>query len=237
MPPADKGRSAFQPIKPRCRALPHPILLMSELMKVKNLNAVFVAAVLVVVLHGASPASAATVVFNNIAASPPYYLNGGGIIGTVGTQSFITGTSFTPNATGQLDELTLGLFYIQGTNSVTLRLSPDVGGAPSAPIWQGSGTPAPAYLQLMTMTGIAGPTINSGQQYWIEALQSTPGTLHAWDQNNQGDIGSIISGNVLYTNQLRYALRVGVVSVPEPAACALLLSGSIAVVFARWRRS
>jgi hypothetical protein len=176
-------------------------------------------------------------VFDNIAASPPYYLNGGGIIGTSGSQSFITGTSFTPNATGQLDELTLGLFYGQGTNSVTLRLSPDVSGMPGAPIWQGSGTPAPAYLQLMTMTGIAGPTINSGQQYWIEALASTPATLHFWDQNNQGDVGSIIATNVFYTNQLRYALRVGIVSVPEPAACSLLLSGSIGMVFARRRHS
>ena len=206
-------------------------------MKVTPNKPTFFATALVLALRCALPADAATVVFNNLAASPPYYQNGGGIIGTIGTQSYITGTTFTPNATGQLDELTLGLFYVQGANSVTLRLSPDVGGAPSAPIWQGSGTPAPAYLQLMTMTGIGGPTINSGQQYWIEALQTTPGTLHAWDQNNQGDTGSIISGNVLYTNQLRYALRVGVVSLPEPAACALLLSGSIAIVFARRRLS
>jgi len=197
----------------------------------------FFATTLVLALQCALPADAATVVFNNIAASPPYYQNGGGIIGTFGSQSFITGTSFTPNATGQLDELTLGLFYAQGTNSVTLRLSPDVAGMPGMPIWQGSGTPAPAYLQLMTMTGIAGPTINSGQQYWIEALETTPATLHFWDQNNQGDVGSIIATNVFYTNQLRYALRVGIVSVPEPAACVLLLSGLIATVFAGRRRS
>jgi hypothetical protein len=203
--------------------------------KVTPNRLVFFATALVLALQCDPPADAATVVFNNIAASPPYYLNGGGIIGTAGNQSFITGTSFTPNATGQLDELTLGLFYVQGTNSVTLRLSPDVGGAPSAPIWQGSGTPAPAYLQLMTMTGIAGPTINSGQQYWIEALASTPATLHAWDQNNQGDMGSIISGNVLYTNQLRYALRVGVVSVPEPTACMLLSVGLAGVMLCRKR--
>jgi hypothetical protein len=172
-------------------------------------------------------------VFNNIAAAPPYYMNGGGLIGTAGNQTFITGTSFTPNATGQLDELTLGLFYVQGTNSVTLRLSPDVGGMPGAPIWQSSGTPAPGYLSLMTMTGIAGPTINSGQQYWIEALASTPATLHAWDQNNQGDVGSIIATNTFYTNQVRYALRVGVVTVPEPAACALLAIGLASVFAAR----
>ena len=191
---------------------------------------------LLILLGATSATPGATVVFDNIAASPPYYLNGGGIIGTVGSQSFITGTSFTPNATGQLDELTLGLFYVQGTNAVTLRLSPDVGGAPSAPIWQGSGTPAPAFLQLMTMTGIAGPTINSGQQYWIEALQSTPGTLHAWDQNNQGDVGSIISGNVLYTNQLRYALRVGIVTVPEPVSFLLLVCGTLGLTLQNRRR-
>jgi hypothetical protein len=205
-------------------------------MKVTPNKPTFFVTTLVLALQCALPADAATVVFDNLAPSPPYYMNGGGIIGTSGSQSFITGTSFTPNATGQLDELTLGLYYGQGTNSVTLRLSPDVAGMPGTPIWQGSGTPAPAYLQLMTMTGIAGPTINSGQQYWIEALQSTPGTLHFWDQNNQGDVGSIIATNVFYTNQLRYALRVGIVSVPEPAACALLLGGSIGLVFARRRR-
>ena len=205
-------------------------------MKVTPNKLTVFATTLVFALQCALAADAATVVFNNLAASPPYYQNGGGIIGTIGTQSFITGTSFTPNSTGQLDELTLGLFYVQGTNSVTLRLSPDVGGAPSAPIWQGSGTPAPAYLQLMTMTGIAGPTISSGQQYWIEALQSTPGTLHTWDQNNQGDTGSIISGNALITNQLRYALRVGIVSVPEPAACVLVFGGVAGLVFGCRRR-
>jgi hypothetical protein len=206
-------------------------------MRVLSSTLTIFATTLVLALQCALPADAATVVFDNIASSPPYYLNGGGLIGTAGNQYFITGTSFTPNATGQLDELTLGLFYGQGTNSVTLRLSPDVGGIPGAPIWQGSGTPAPAYLQLMTMTGIAGPTINSGQQYWIEAVAPvTPATLHFWDQNNQGDVGSIIASNVFYTNQLRYALRVGVVSVPEPVSCVLLLSGSIAMVFARRRR-
>src|ERR1044072_7300555 len=118
-------------------------------MNVTSNKLAFLAATLVLALQCALPADAATVVFNNIAASPPYYMNGGGIIGTSGSQSFITGTSFTPNATGQLDELTLGLFYGQGTNSVTLRLSPDVAGMPGAPIWQGSGPPATAYLNLM----------------------------------------------------------------------------------------
>jgi len=76
-------------------------------MKVSPNKLTFFATTLVLALQSALPADAATVVFNNLAASPPYYLNGGGIIGTVVTQSYITGTSFTPNATGQLDEFTL----------------------------------------------------------------------------------------------------------------------------------
>src|SRR6185436_9150638 len=99
------------------------LLLTRKLMKFSPNKLTLFATTVVLALQSALPADAATVVFNNIAASPPYYQNGGGIIGTLGSQSYITGTSFTPNATGQLDELTLGLFYGQGTNSVTLRLS------------------------------------------------------------------------------------------------------------------
>jgi hypothetical protein len=89
--------------------------------------------------------SASTIVFNNISPTTPYYSNFGSWLGTFGQQYAVTATSFTPSASGQLDELTLGLFYQTGQNSVTLRLSPDTLGLPGAPIWQSTVTPAAGY--------------------------------------------------------------------------------------------
>jgi hypothetical protein len=144
-------------------------------------------------------ASASTIVFNNISPTTPYYSNFGAWLGTFGQQYAVTATSFTPSASGQLDELTLGLFYQTGQNSVTLRLSPDTLGLPGAPIWQTTVAPAPGYGFLLNVTGIGGPTLNAGQQYWLEGVAPvTPATLHGWYTNNQGDVGSVISaGNFI----------------------------------------
>jgi hypothetical protein len=180
--------------------------------------------------------NAATIVFNNIPASPQYYQNAGNWLGTSGNQYAITATTFTPSASGQLDELTLGLTYGSGTNSVTLRLSPDTGGLPGAPIWQTSVPPAPAFGSLLSVTGIGGPTLSSSQTYWLEGVAPvSPATLHFWWTNNQGDTGPVIAtGN--YVNTDRFSLRVGVLTVPEPAACMLLLCGSFSLTQIRRRR-
>ncbi len=92
-------------------------------------------ATLLAVSIAASTAAASTIVYDNISPVAPYYHNYGNWLGTFGSQYEITATTFVPSASGPLDELTLGLFYQMGVNSVTLRLSPDVAGLPSTPIW------------------------------------------------------------------------------------------------------
>lgn len=192
---------------------------------------------LAIVLSVGLAADAATVVFNNIPPSPAYYQNAGNWLGTLGNQYAITATTFTPSASGQLDELTLGLFYVAGANSVTLRVSPDTGGLPGAPIWQASVPPALGFGSLLSVTGINGPTINASQLYWVEGVAPvTPATLHAWETNNQGDSGAIIASGTYYPNQQRFSLRVAVASVPEPASCLLLVFGSLGLAAVRIRR-
>jgi hypothetical protein len=212
----------------------------NQYMKVIKIKLIFLAAILVLALHGGTPANAATVVFNNIPASPAYYQNAGNWLGTLANQYAITATTFTPSASGQLDELTLGLFYVSGVNSVTLRLSPDTGGLPGAPIWQANVPPAPGFGSLLSVTGIGGPLLNASQTYWLEGVAPvTPATLHVWETNNQGDAGPIIGSGNYYANQQRFSLRVGVLgsTVPEPAACTLSLCGSLGLAFVRRRRS
>jgi hypothetical protein len=192
---------------------------------------------LVLALFGGTPLNAATIVFDNISPSSPYYQNAGNTLGTAGNQYSITATTFTPSASGQLDELTLGLTYLSGANSVTLRLSPDTGGLPGAPIWQTTMPPAPAFGSLLSVTGIGGPTLNASQMYWLEGVAPvSPPTLHGWWTNNQGDAGPIIATGTYYPNQQRFSLRVDVISIPEPTTFLLLMCGAIGLVLARRRR-
>lgn len=179
--------------------------------------------VFLAILATAASTGASTIVYDNIAPSAPLYHPYGSWTGTHGNQYSISATSFLPSATGTLDLLDLGLTQGLGQNSVTLRLSPDVAGAPSLPIWQTSVPPAPGYGSLLNISNIGGPLLTAGQQYWLEALAPvTPATLHNWWMNNQGDIGPIISAGTPRTNLERFALRVGVLAVPEPSACAIL---------------
>jgi hypothetical protein len=139
--------------------------------------------------------------------------------------------NFTPSATGTLDELDLGYTNqkLVGTNAATLRLSPEVAGMPSAPIWAGVATAASIFGQLTTLTGIGGPTLNAGQNYWLEAFPPNDGvTLRGWYTNNQGDLGSIIGIGNFVANTGRFALRVGVNAVPEPSTLALAAFGLVA---------
>ena len=206
-------------------------------MKVTSNKLTFFAATLVLLLQCALPINAATVVFNNIPSSPQYYQNGGNWFGTLSNQYAITATTFTPSATGQLDELTLGITYSGGINSVTLRLSPDTGGLPGAPIWQTTVPPAPSFGSLLSITGIGGPTISSSQQYWVEAVAPvSPTTIHGWWTNNQGDTGPVLATGTYYANIQRFSLRVGIAAVPEPASCLLLVCGSLGLALSHRRR-
>ena len=207
-------------------------------MKVFTIKPSFLATVLALAVQGGTTVNAATVVFDNIAASTPYYNPYGNWLGTLGNQYAITATTFTPSVSGQLDELTLGLFYQTGVNSVTLRLSPDTAGLPGAPIWQTSVPPAAGYGSLLNVTGISGPALNAGQLYWVEGVAPvTPATLHGWYTNNQGDSGPIIASGNYVTNAQRFSLRVAVAStVPEPVSCVLMVGGAVGLTFVRGRR-
>lgn len=206
-------------------------------MKASSLTRSIILALTMLAAQACSFATANTVVFNNLAATTPYYYNFGNSTGNAVGGYSTSATTFTPSASGTLDELTLGLFYLFGSNSVTLELSPDVGGLPSAPIWTTTSAPAPSFGGLMSLTGIGGPVINGGQQYWLEAIAPvTPSTLDAWYRNNQGDVGPIIANGNYIASDDRLALRVGVLaSVPEPCTCILACIGLAGVVSIRRR--
>jgi hypothetical protein len=209
-------------------------------MKVNVIKQSIVLTALVFVTQIWTVAVGNTIVFNNLAPTTPYYNNFGNSTGTAVGGYSTSATSFTPSASGPLDEVTLGMFNILGSTSVTLELSPDVAGLPSVPIWTNTTTAPLSYGSLLSVTGIGGPTLNGGQQYWVEAIAPvTPTALDAWYTNNQGDVGPIIANGNYVANTDRLALRVGVLAAktPEPCSCLLMLSGVLGLTISRrrWR--
>jgi hypothetical protein len=192
-------------------------------------------AVLAVLLTSAVASRASTIAFNNIPSAPQYYNPFGDWTGNFQPNTYdIAAMNFTPSVTGTLNGLTLGLFKasLAGTTATTLRLSPEVANMPSAPIWQGTVTAAAGLGQLSILTGIGGPTLTSGQTYWLEAFPPQDGvTLDFWDVNNQGDMGSIMGGGAYVPSTNRFALRVGVNAAPERSSLALAVCGLALIGF------
>lgn len=187
----------------------------------------------------AGAAGASVVVFDNLDPSPsPYpYANAGWWFGSFANSYNTVGSTFTPSASGQLDELWAGMFQIapSGSSTVTLSLYPDVGGAPSGTPWQTVGTLPGAFGQVLHLTGLAGPMLTMGQTYWLFASVPNDGvSMGGWYQNNQGDLGAIFNGSGYYTNTDRAALRVGVAQAPAPGTLALLCAAG--TVYRRRRR-
>jgi hypothetical protein len=193
-------------------------------------------------LHGAA-AQATTIVFDNLDPSPsPFlYSNGGSWTGNFNANTYATtSTTFVPSASGQLDELALGLTVqdIGGSTTGTLTLHDDIGGLPGNQLWQANASVPLVFGQLAQLTNIAGPTLNMGQTYWLTAAAPTDGfTLHGWYSNNQGDTGPIISAGNFFASTVRCSLQVGVITVPEPTSVALSAGGAALVVVSLRRRA
>ena len=101
---------------------------------------------------------------------------------------------------------------------------PPSGKAPSPARWATEGS-------VLHISGLDGPTIDAGTQYWLMAEAPRDGvTRIAWGSNAMGDRGSVArnindTGWSVRTNRRHRAMRVGV--LPEPATVALLSLGGL----------
>jgi hypothetical protein len=180
----------------------------------------FAAILLASCLAFASAADAA-IVYDNFAPTPPYYSNSGWSTGNFLPNVYaISATTFVPTGSGQLDELHLGLTNqkLIGSNNNLLTLYNDFGGAPGIALWSGNVTVSGVFGSVASLTGINGPTINSGQTYWLSAAPPVDQvTLHGWYFNTVGDLGPTLNFGTPATGGRRFALQVGVKAIPEPA--------------------
>ncbi len=163
----------------------------------------------------------AAIVYDNFAPTPIPYSNTGWSTGNfLPTLYGVSATTFVPTGSGPLDELHLGLTNqkLIGSNNNLLTLYNDLGGVPGIALWSGNVTVSGVFGSVASLTGINGPSINSGQTYWLSAAPPVDQvTLHGWYFNTQGDFGPTLNFGTPTPNGRRFALQVGVKAVPEPA--------------------
>jgi hypothetical protein len=130
----------------------------------------------------------AGVVFSTLGPGDSYNTSAGYTIGFAGAEydqgnqfSISTGTS------QRLDSIELGIFLVQGTNSVDVWLMTDNAGEPGAIIEAFNFTnmgPFGQYNPLLVGTSVLNPVLNPGVDYWlIASAPSENDTWAAWNRS------------------------------------------------------
>lgn len=175
-------------------------------------------------------ATAAVIAYDNMPSNT--YSGGGNWFGdnAMGA-TYALAQSFTSAASDTLDSLELGM-YGPASTSITISLMNDNSGQlGTTTLWTGTytnvlGSPG----SIVSLTGLSGPALVSGTQYWIKAESSTVSTTTAsWARNDQGasDVLALSQNSGPWTNYSgpAFAMRVGV--LPEPATLALFAMGGL----------
>jgi hypothetical protein len=170
--------------------------------------------------------SASALVFNNFGPEYTYDSFHGYSVGNAGfPNTFAWAGNFSPNGTGNLDELWLPI-NVTPTESLTLTLSTDQSGLPGSAIWSTTITDQLGGDMILHLERLGGPQLLQGSSYWLAAAgTSTPYRAHGWCWNGIGELGNVaFSTNdgpwQLTTWQPTPGMMVGV--VPEPSTIVLL---------------
>ena len=144
----------------------------------------------------------------------------------------------------QFGSADLGFHLQTGSNSASVTLAADASGVPGSTIESIniSLPPPSANPTIVTAVSNTNPTLIAGSTYWIVASVNFPGTMATWGPNTTNTGG----GNATRTNFQngqwfaqppfgQGAMRINSFEIPEPAACALVAFGLVAVVPIRRR--
>ena len=165
------------------------------------------AGAVLVILMGWVPAHADSIIYSNLGSGGTVYNE------TIGysVSAFVTSAmAFTPSANYDLAQIDLALGNSEGTNSAIVTILTDSSDAPGTVLdtWNLTGLPAfsttSTILQTLTPGSSTTPSaviaLNSGVQYWIEAVASPLDTLDGWNWNSTGATGpkwQMVSGTRL----------------------------------------
>ena len=205
-------------------------------MKTSRLCDVFLAVIIYVGVSGA--ADAATVTFDNFGPGDSY-ANSGYWFGQLGASHKFVANKFTATSSGVLDSLSLGIIALSAIQDTVISLATDNLGTVDSIIWSQtvSASSLSSFGSVLDISSIGGPLLTSGASYWLiadipTAIESDPGT-HAWNVNNINAIGETAyndDGIWVYQNDLTFAMRVEISSVPIPAAVWLFASGLLGLL-------
>lgn len=145
------------------------------------------------------PAMAQQVFFSDLGTGTNVYnccegwtVSGTGSIGT----SFTAANEFTAGATGSVSQIDIGIGFVEGVNSFFVSVYTNNAGAPGTLLDQFNGlsssTNFGSCCGLVSITGISGLSLTSGQNYFLVIgptdLSST--TWEAWNFNSTGAMGT-----------------------------------------------
>ena len=150
---------------------------------------------------GSLPATAQTTFFTDLGTGSNVYQCCGGWPVSGGESSFTEANEFTAGATGSISQIDIGIGYVAGPNSFFAALYTANGNSPGTLIDQWNNLSSnEAYGQccgLVTITGITGVSLTSGDQYFlvIGPTNLSATTWVMWNWNSQG-----VNGLDLYAN-------------------------------------
>ena len=167
-----------------------------------------------------------------------------------GASTFIgyaaTGITFTVGANSTLTSVEFAAFRTSGTNSFTVRLSPDASGQPGAPLKTWTTAFPNSNAAIVSLPSVSSALLQAGATYWLTASPGGSDSRGFWAVNNQG----INSGNMksqgtspsqawtaVGTSDIAYRISGTATTAPEPGTLALLSLGLLAPLARRRRAS
>jgi hypothetical protein len=187
-------------------------------------------------------AGAATI-YNNFGPGNAYSTGvGWDVTGSTSAPGLFTSAmAFTPSGTYTLTQIDVAINLVSGTNSASLTLNSDSGGAPGGVLatWSLSSLPAfGACCTVETVTPSGSIVLASGTQYWVVGSAVASDTWAAWMFNTTGATGfkwetglGTSAGTTLGAFDV-----LGTPAVPEPSTVLFTASGLALLWLRRLRR-
>jgi len=190
-------------------------------------------------LTGIVPIKAA--IFSDFGPGSSYSSSGGWAVGL----GFAQANMFTATTSGIVNQIDVAMTNAGGPGTATVSLWTDVGDLPGVELgsWDVTASQPCCAGEIVTIPVGSGPSLNSGQSYFLEISPTDASTFNIWLNNDQGISGLdlfSLDGGISWNstgNQTIGAFDIlgSPSAVPEPATF-VLLGCAVICMSSRWRK-